>query len=296
MSSKNGISLITLVITIVIMIIIASIAIFYGVEKNMTTAYEADRYTEMRNISEAVKKRNLANRMRPSLYPYVGTPLTSENPRVINGISYGDDWYLLTSTESVELELESVEKDYIINYITGEVIALIPFTYNDKDYYALGDLDKDFGGQKTEVTEDMFDANGKVNRPILIKGMIPVRNVNGKWIVTNSEDQRWYDYSADNNVWANVMLSDEITITGYTNEEIKSLPLAELEGREVQTSGSMMVWLPRCTTSGNQITYSRLLQDYINPSEGFELDPYFLENPSETGVWITKYDAELKYN
>ncbi len=292
MKGNKGISLIALVITIVIMIVLAGVTIYYGVQKNIDTAYESDRYTEMMNVSEAIKQRALTNRIDPTRYKYVGTPLTTSSAKVVNNITYADGWYLLTPTQTAELSLESIEKEYIVNYLTGEVVSLEPVIVDEKEYYSSNDLKEVVGDEETEISDDMYDVNKGVNKPVLLKGMIPVRNVNGKWIVTNADDNRWYDYLAENKVWANVMLSDEVTIEGYTNEDIKKSSLAELDGREIETNGSMLVWLPRCTTNGSSVVYSKLLQDYTD--EGYTLDSTFASD-SSTGIWISKYDAELKY-
>lgn len=292
MKGNKGISLITLVISIVIMIILAGITIYYGIQQNIDTAYESDRYTEMINISEAIKQRALTNRIDPTRYEYVGTPLTASSAKVINDITYADGWYLITPEQTQELSLESIEKDYIVNYSTGEVVSIEPVVIDEKEYYSSNDLKDVVVGEETPISDDMYDVNKGVNKPVLLAGMIPVRNVNNKWIVTNADDSRWYDYSAENKVWANVMLSDEVTIEGYTNEDIRKTSLAELDGREIETKGSMLVWLPRYTVNGSSIVYSRLLQDYTN--EGYTLDSSFASN-SSTGIWISKYDAELNY-
>lgn len=291
MKENKGISLITLVITIVMMIILAGITVYYGVQQNIDTAYETDRYTEMKNVSEAVQQRSLTNRIDPNRYKYVGTELSNSSSKVVNNITYGDGWYLLTPEESTKLSLESIEKEYLINYMTGEVVSIEPIIYDENEYYSYNDLKNVVGGEDSDVSEDMYDTSKGVNKPVLIAGMIPVRNVNGKWIVTNADDERWYDYSAEKKIWANVMLSDEVTIGEYTNEQIKNASLAELDGREVTTNGSMLVWLPRFTSNGSSVVYSRLLQDYTE--EGYVLDSSFADE-SATGLWISKYDAELE--
>lgn len=291
MKKNNGISLIALVVTIVVMLILAGVSIYYGTRENIDTAYTTDMYTELLNVSEAAQQRFLTNRMDAKRYPYVGTPLTEANPTVVNNISYGDGWYLLTPEQSVELNLENVENEYIINYLTGEVVSLKPIIHDDEEYYTLSDLKPIIGEDETPVSDDLYDIAKGINKPILVTGMIPVRNVNGKWLVTNENDERWYDYSAENKIWANVMLLDEITISGYSNEDIRNASLAELDGREVITIGSMFVWLPRHTTNGTSVVYSKLLQDYTK--DGYSLPTSFTKDSHEvTGIWVSKYDSE----
>ena len=284
MKKNNGISLISLVVTIVVVLILAGVSIYYGTRKNIDQAYTTDMYTEIMNVSEAAQQRFLTNRIDSNRYPYVGTPLTNDEPKIVNNISYGDGWYFLTPEQSVDLNLENVENEYIINYLTGEVISMKPIIYEDE-------LKEIIGEEETPVSDDLYDVAKGINKPILVTGMIPVRNVNGKWIVTNEDDDRWYDYSAENKVWANVMLLDEITISGYSNEDVRNASLAELDGREVQTIGSMFVWLPRHTSNGTSVVYSKLLQDYTE--NGYSLTSSFTKDSHEvTGIWISKYDSD----
>lgn len=291
MKKNNGISLISLVVTIVVVLILAGVSIYYGTRKNIDQAYTTDMYTEIMNVSEAAQQRFLTNRIDSNRYPYVGTPLTNDEPKIVNNISYGDGWYFLTPEQSVDLNLENVENEYIINYLTGEVISMKPIIYEDEEYYTSDELKEIIGEEETPVSDDLYDVAKGINKPILVTGMIPVRNVNGKWIVTNEDDDRWYDYSAENKVWANVMLLDEITISGYSNEDVRNASLAELDGREVQTIGSMFVWLPRHTSNGTSVVYSKLLQDYTE--NGYSLTSSFTKDSHEvTGIWISKYDSD----
>ena len=291
MKKNNGISLISLVVTIVVVLILAGVSIYYGTRENIDQAYTTDMYTEIMNVSEATQQRFLTNRIDSNRYPYVGTPLTADEPKVVNNVSYGEGWYFLTPEQSIDLNLENVENEYIINYLTGEVISIKPIIYEDEEYYTSNELKEVIGDDETPVSDDLYDVAKGINRPILVTGMIPVRNVNGKWIVTNEDDDRWYDYSAENKVWANVMLLDEITISGYTNEAVRNASLAELDGREVQTIGSMFVWLPRHTSNGTSVVYSKLLQDYTE--NGYSLVSSFTKDSHEvTGIWISKYDSD----
>ena len=291
MKSNKGISLIALVVTIVVMIILAGVSIYYGTRENISTAYETDMYTEILNVSDAAFQRSLTNRMDAARYPFVGTPLTDADPQVVNNISYGDGWYLLKLSDHEELGLENITNEYLVNYLTGEAVSIKPILYDDEEYYTSNDLKHIIGDEDTPVSDDLYDLTKGVNKPVLLTGMIPVRNANGKWLVTNETDERWYDYSAENKVWANVMFYDEITISGYTNEAVRNASLAELDGREIETYGSMFVWLPRHTTNGTSVAYSKLLNDYTE--DGYTLSSAFTKDSKPvTGIWISKYDSE----
>ncbi len=295
MKKNNGVSLISLVITVVILIILAGVTLYTGINKNIDTAGEVLSYTEVFDVGEAAAQRALMHRINPSKYELIGEPLSSTGREVtINGTTYSDGWYLIENTESIKLNLEGIKGNYVVNYDTGEVISVKPIYLDSKTYYAASELKEVVGGGSPVISEDMYDSLKGVNKPYLISGMIPVKNVGGRWIVTNADDPNWYDYSAENSAWANVMLLDEITIAGYTNDEVRHASLTDLNGLEVTNSGSMFVWVPRFTSnSSNEIAYSNLLHDYT--SDGFTLPETFTHGATDlTGIWISKFDAEYK--
>lgn len=294
MKNNKGISMITLVVTIVVLIIIAGVTIYYGGIQNIEEATNVDAYTEALNISDAVVSRGFFNRTNSAKYPFEGTPLTSETAMEVNGKLYGEGWYLLTPEDAAKLGLENIKKEYIINYLTGEVVSITPIYVGDDILYALDELKKAVGDDETVVSPDMYNVSKGVNKPVIITGMIPVKNVNGKWIVTNADDVNWYDYSSETEIWANVMLNDEIVVDGFTNAQIRETPLVSLEGREVIENGSMFVWVPRYSkdAAGN-IVFSELYKDYTE--DGYEVSPAFTQNGQVTGIWISKYDAEITH-
>ena len=90
------------------------------------------------------------------------------------------------------------------------------------------------------------------------------------------------------------ILNDEIVVDGYTNAQVREASLVSLEGREVIENGSMFVWIPRYSkdAAGN-IVFSELYHDYT--LEGYEVSPAFTQNGQVTGIWISKYDAEITH-
>ncbi len=293
--NNNGVSLMSLVITIIILLIIASMSIYYGVTKNIDTTTSTVSYGEVFEVCEAVSQRALMNKLNASLYPLIGTELSDASPVTVDNINYGDDWYRIETTEDFSnLSLENVKRSYLVNYITSEVVTESPVTYENNKYYNSTDLKNAINGTSSSVSNDMYDVQKGVNKPALVKGMVPVKNVNGTWIVTDSSDDEWYDYSQENKIWANVMLMDELTVSGYTNAEIRSTSLSDLKGKVVTNNGSMLVWIPRYSVnSANEIVYSNLLNDYV--SDGYSVPEAFKENNSNlTGIWVSKYDVEYK--
>ena len=294
MKKNNGVSIITLTITIVILIILAGVGVYYGTTQNVDKTAEVLSFNEIIDVSEATTQRTFMNKINATKYPYVGTELTDENPEVVDEVTYGDGWYKLASNHLQELSLENVVGSYIVNYATGEVVSINPILYEDEEYHTSTDIKEVIGGANVVVSSDLYDEVKGVNKPVLLTGMIPVRYVNDKWIITSADDEKWYDYSSKNKTWANVMLLDEIAVTGYTNEEVRNANLLELEGREVTTIGSLFVWIPRFTSdSANNVVYSHLTTDYTE--NGYTLSKAFTYGMTElTGFWESKFDAELK--
>ena len=293
MKKNNGISMITLVITIVMIIILAGITLYYGAVQNIGKTTDTMSYNEIFEVADAVATRTLMNRLNSSKYEYVGTPLDEASAEEINGKTYGEGWYKLSAKQAEDLDLENIKGEYVINYLTGEVVSIRPIYYENEEYYSSTDIRDVVGGGDTVLTAGAYDEAKGINKPILVTGMVPVRNINNKWVVTSADDEKWYDYSSENKAWANIMLMDEIAVTGYTNEDIRNASLAELEGREVTTTGSMFVWIPRYSSnSAGEIVYSNLLTDYTQ--DGFVVSDSFKSGTIDlTGIWMSKYDAEL---
>ncbi|MBR2430968.1 MAG: hypothetical protein IKK43_01100, partial [Clostridia bacterium] len=299
---------------IIIIIIIASVVIYSGFQKNVNKATFTKIYSEMQEVSTAVQERHAAHRINSSAYPYVGTKLTDDdNPLIlINGIKYGDGYYAVTKEQiALELGVENVTRDYIVNYDTGEVISREPIYMGNKELYTIQDLiENELKGELLTKVGEYNEEKG-VNKPILAEGMIPVKYVAGRWVVTNEDDVEWYDYSADINMWANVMLLDDIELQGMSNDEIRNSSIADLQGEIVSKEGSMFVWIPRYTykeVGGSyEIVYSKLTTDYV--ADGYVKNPafYFGEYNGATdvepnsgykgggkelmGIWVSKYSA-----
>lgn len=311
MKKSKGISLISLIITIVIIIILSGIAIYNGMGDNVSQTANTMDYNEIFEVSEAVAQRALFNRLNKDAYLLVGESGSfkvtmekmsgDEEIEVDKTYKTIDGWYLIDENSSEDLNLDGVRREYIVNYKTNEVISLVPIIYEGNKYYAASDLKDALGGGSVIVSSNRYDEEKGVNKPFVVSGMVPVKRVGENWVVTNVDDREWYDYASNNdvegtgNLWANVMLQDEIEVAGMTNAQVRKASLTELDGKIVTREGSMYVWLPRYSRgligSKMQIVYSRLTDDYFKDGTDNVLDA-FRENGVElTGIWISKYDA-----
>ena len=168
-----------------------------------------------------------------------------------------------------------------------------------------------------------YDTVKNVNKPKLEEGMIPVKydEGKGKWVITNENDNEWYDY--DNKQWANIMLSDGKYKTSNA-EEYKTDGTTEIE---ISDLGSMFVWIPRYAykiTSGyhssntgtievkfligttNETVDKETIVDYNAKTtnnytkfpDGYVVHPAFTNKVSVggwdkeiTGIWVSKFEA-----
>lgn len=311
MKNNKGISLISMVITIIVIIILAAITIFYGLFKTTDTARETKSVYEVYSLIDAVVNRTLMNRLNDGYYKFVGD--TKFGKETINGIDYysGDGWYLISTKENFrDLGVDNVSGKYLVNYEKGLVISTVPIEYKGEAYYSLNELQRDMGGGVTVLSRVEYDENKKVNKPVLSEGMIPVKLSGGSWVVASVDDDGWYDYSANQMAWANVMLKDELKVEDdlgrtYSNEEIRNMSISDLEGMKIVNEGSSYVWIPRYTTkslgeTGSEIIFSNLTNDttsyngntYILPDSFTYIDE--MENRIELpGIWISKYEASF---
>ena len=147
-----------------------------------------------------------------------------------------------------------------------------------------------------------FDNEKKVNKPVLSAGMVPVKLSGGRWVITTQDDHSWYDYSTDENTWANVMLKDDLTVLGVSKEELQKASLTDLVGKEVEIEGSSYVWVPRYTTTsigetGSKIIFSNLTSDTKELNgEVYTLPESFTYGTGSdkidlTGIWVRKNEA-----
>ena len=314
MKKSQGISLITLVITIAVIIILIGISIFNGLTENIDSAGNTMNYTEIFEVSEAIAQRALLNKLNPNLYGLVGEEgiftikmeekSGDETKEVERTFYTNDGWYKIEDDEHVaKLNLQNVKREYLVNYETNEVLSIKTIYYENNPYHLASDLrDAIGGGGDVVVSVSGYDELKGVNKPYLVKGMIPVKRKGSDWVVTNADDIDWYDYASisgdKGNLWANVMLMDEIKIAGMTNEQVRNASLSDLEGRIVSTEGSMYVWIPRFSRgivgSETKVVYSKLTEDYFKNSdlpENVGLKAFKVDGEELTGIWVSKYDA-----
>ena len=315
MKNSRGISLISLVITIVVLIILVGISIYNGIEKNLDESGNTMDYNEIFEVSDAIAQRALFNRLNSETYKLIGESgeftvvveqkSGDERVEVTKIYSSANGWLKITPENSKDLNLEKVRREYLVNYETNEVVSMVPIYYENNKYFLVEELRNAIAGGNIVVSSNRYDEEKGVNKPYVVSGMIPVKRIGTSWVVTNADDSNWYDYATQTNdaggtfgnLWANVMLLDELEVEGMDNEQVRKATLSELEGKKVTKEGSMYVWIPRYsrgTINGQtQIVYSKLTEDYFKDASASDNVLNAIEDNGVqlTGIWVSKYDA-----
>lgn len=131
---NKGITLVVLVITIVTMLIIASVTMYSGISQ-IDTAEDYKLLSELEIVKNGVYERYANYKKTKNIELLVGTKLTNTEIQTLAsniGItlitipsSYNEDekaYYRLTPYELDDIGIKSSEDNYVVNYVTGEVI------------------------------------------------------------------------------------------------------------------------------------------------------------------------------
>ncbi len=171
----SGITLISLVITIIILIILAgvSISLILGENGLFTKAQKAAKDMDIASLKEQIGTELLSMQIE-----------NEENNFVI---------------EKSEVEKVLSKYGQVIKSEDGNIIGLKP---TGKDY------EIPFSELWEGETTNSYNATKHVNVPKLAEGMIPIKYSEGQWEICSENDSEWYNYDESHKEWANVMLSD----------------------------------------------------------------------------------------
>ena len=161
MKTDNGITLIVLIITVVLLIIISSVAVNIGFDSIESAKLHEFNY-ELQQVQGKVDTIYEKIKLGQTEYITLGSDITesSEAVQVLNSVLnidyqnipeedretyYYEETYTtyryLTSSEISEIfDITSYPGDMIINFKTREVISITGFTYDNTIYYTLNDL------------------------------------------------------------------------------------------------------------------------------------------------------------
>lgn len=161
MKKETGITMVALIITIVLMIILITATVNYGVNSLNTIKFQNFKY-ELEQVQGKVDTIYEKIKLGDESYFTLGSNVTDypevENTlQIARGINYSnilesqkDNYYYkeiytyyryLTQYEVQSLlDISSEPGDMIINFKTRDVISVQGFTFDDRTYYSLNEL------------------------------------------------------------------------------------------------------------------------------------------------------------
>ena len=150
-NSQKGITIIALVITVIMLLILASVATYTGIE-SYDKAEQIKFVSQMKLIQTKVDEKVQEDGFTLEGY---GTILTDEQKQTINNaVANGeilspteDDYsnyvrYFSKEQLSTQLSLDNIDEGIIINFKTREVISTVGFEYGGTIYYTQYKLPK----------------------------------------------------------------------------------------------------------------------------------------------------------
>lgn len=146
-NNKRGVTLVTLVITIIVLLIIASISIYVGTDiikkanlQNINTNMMLIQ-AKTKTIYEQEKFNHRANYKGTKITEVTGNSAVDELMSK-NILEEPDKFYLLNQNDLNEMGLEkiNIDKGYAVNYETEEIIYIKGFEANNSTYYKLSEM------------------------------------------------------------------------------------------------------------------------------------------------------------
>ena len=132
--TQKGITLVSLVITIIILLIISSIGINFGIN-GINSTKDSKLESELNMVQHAVLEQYTKYKTIKDIAYLVGNKVSEEQ---LNGVTeelgitlvnipdtYANkDYYKLAKASLKEIGIQETEDEYIVNYISGEVINI----------------------------------------------------------------------------------------------------------------------------------------------------------------------------
>ncbi len=192
MKNQKGITLITLVITIVVMIIIAGVATYSGIESVKSAQITAFK-TELEMIQAKVNvihEKRKKNDEEKSYYDNLGQDITQLNEETllqVLGESSKEGFRYFSKENLTSIELDDINQNVIINFDTCEVISTTGIEIDGVRYYKLKTLPNYNWHEVKHVNKNTEAKEITIDQTKLSDSYrITIKDANGKDINTGS--------------------------------------------------------------------------------------------------------------
>ncbi|MBR4111126.1 MAG: hypothetical protein IKK43_05530 [Clostridia bacterium] len=273
--NNRGISVITLIITIIVLVIITSVTVFTGT-KMISNSREKAWEDRLKTIYNAI----VAHEAELGYGDTVPEKEITKDEYIIMGLDdYSDEENFTAVHVSKQIHsTDSTKRVYNLKLLKKE---------DTDDWYELDPIIYETGNDNIN-TKIEFDVKKGVNRPQILPGMIPldtyVDNVGDirTNVVNNVYTENWYDYSLSTPRWANMLLDDVHYVwiprfaykiqDFYVNKDYETVP----------NSAISIIFLKE---NSNYMANNEILPD------GYQVHPAFTTSDGQelAGIWIAKY-------
>lgn len=288
---ESGITLIALIVTIVLLLILATITAYNGID-SYRKSQVMKFITEMQLIQGQVDA--MANNNE---YNSIGTAVSEEGMQSLGAAIENNE---LTSNESANSEhyryltvndianylgIDNATSDIIVNFNTREVISVDGIEYNGEKYYTQYSLP---GGQtiiRAQNAEDRtinsFDVSSSINGLNCTAYIHPIRITNGRLMYKLDESDSWTTIS--NYTKAGTTYEVNISVSGTY-----IFRLADNNNLENYEDVEFDVILTNAPKLEEDMEASVLEYDYTYYQRNFKT--WFLaEKDSKTYAWLPRY-------
>lgn len=134
LKEQKGITLVSLVVTVIILLIISLVAVNFGIS-GISNIKDSKLESELNMVQHAILEQYTKYKTTKDIIYLVGNKVSEEQLNNITqelGITLVDipdtysnkDYYKMDKTSLKEIGIQETEDEYIINYISGEVINI----------------------------------------------------------------------------------------------------------------------------------------------------------------------------
>lgn len=293
MRKNKGISVITLIVTIIVLILIASVTIYTG-----GNALDQSRIKTAKDRMSTVMNAVAAHEKELGFKGVVVSSSTGDY-RLLNDRDYEimglEDYKNNEQMPPIYIYKGSGDGKEKVYKLKTPKIVRTNLAYHDSDY-----VYDEFKFEEQENIENRkieFDTVKGVNRPLLTKDMMAVRTYfygDGSTYsepVNNIYDEDWYDYSKTSPNWANVKMNDNLYYVWiprfaykiqdfYVGTDLKNVPSSAIDIVFLKGTSDYMA-NDEVLPSGYQVHPAFKYPDHIDSNLEINIP----------GFWVAKYNV-----
>lgn len=279
--SSKGITLIALIITVIILLILASVATYSGISvirHSKLVAFTTELKIMQTQVNELYEKWRNEEKVNGKNVLELGQEILDSNTQAKTALSGAEltdqTGYRYYNQETIkELNIEGVESEFLINIESRSVVSYEGMKYDGKIYYTL-----------EQLPDGLYNVNYKANGGAPTFELASKEIANGQWKITVSN----VEYSGNINKWQ----------VEYRLEGEEYWQKSSSYTFEVKEEGTYEVRLVNNGIIGEEKIKIAKLYYFDARIENARLEAKNLNNTltATTKLYIENYDSIDKYN